>query len=162
MLKGQIALTAIRPTPPVTGSAPPPPTGDLARGRATAESSHTQVYGSGNAVDGDPNTYWESANNAFPQWVQVDLGSSMPVGRVVLRLPASWGARSQTCTLTGSADGSTFSPLAGAAARNFDPASGNAVTVSFTAASVRYVRATFTANTGWPAGQVSAFEVYGS
>ena len=26
-----------------------------------------------NAVDGDANTYWESANNAFPQWVQVDL-----------------------------------------------------------------------------------------
>ena len=27
------------------------------------------------ATDGDANTYWESANNAFPQWVQVDLGA---------------------------------------------------------------------------------------
>ena len=49
---------------------------DLAAGRATAESSHTQNYGSGNAVDGDASSYWESANNALPQWVQVDLGTA--------------------------------------------------------------------------------------
>jgi hypothetical protein len=80
----------------------------------------------------------------------------------VLRLPAAWGARSQTVALTGSTDGSAFSTLAGSAARGFDPASGNTVTVSFTAASVRYVRATVTANSGWPAGQLSALEAYGS
>ena len=27
------------------------------------------------AVDGDTNSYWESTDNAFPQWFQVDLGS---------------------------------------------------------------------------------------
>jgi hypothetical protein len=113
-------------------------------------------------VDGDAGSYWESANNAFPQWVQADLGSALSVGRVVLKLPPSWGARSQTIALTGSTNGTTFSTLAGAAARAFDPASGNAVTVSFTAASVRYVRATVTANSGWPAGQLSGLEAYGS
>jgi hypothetical protein len=143
-------------------TAPPPPAGDLARGRPTAESSHTQTYGSANVVDGDAGSYWESANNAFPQWVQADLGSSLSVGRVVLRLPAAWGARSQTIALTGSTDGSTFSSLSAATARAFAPASGNAVTVSFTAAAVRYVRATFTANSGWAAGQLSALEAYGS
>ncbi|MFC7710301.1 discoidin domain-containing protein [Micromonospora lupini] len=48
-------------------------------------------------VDGDANSYWESANNAFPQWVQVDLGATRTVGRVVLKLPPSsaWATRTQ-------------------------------------------------------------------
>lgn len=41
MLKGQIPLTAVRPTPPTTGT-PPPPVTDLARGRATSAGGHTQ------------------------------------------------------------------------------------------------------------------------
>jgi hypothetical protein len=45
---------------------PPPPPTNLAPGRATAESSHPQVYGSGKAVDGDPGSYWESASSAVP------------------------------------------------------------------------------------------------
>jgi hypothetical protein len=143
-------------------TAPPPPAGDLARGRPTAESSHTQTYGSANVVDGDAGSYWESAGSAFPQWVQADLGSSLPVGRVVLRLPAGWGARSQTIAVSGSTDGSSFSSLAAAAARAFDPSTGNTVTVTFPAASVRYLRATFTANSGWPAGQLAALEAYGT
>jgi hypothetical protein len=50
----------------------------------------------------------------------------------------------------------------GAAGYTFDPATGNTVTVTFGASSQRYVRLTFTANTGWPAGQLSEFEVYAS
>ncbi|MEU1626740.1 discoidin domain-containing protein [Streptomyces sp. NPDC020096] len=72
------------PTPPPTS---PPPGTNLALHQPTAESSHTQVYGSGNAVDGDKNTYWESTNNAFPQWRPVDLGSTTSFGRLVLDLP---------------------------------------------------------------------------
>ena len=145
-----------------TAPPPPPPTGDLARSRPTTESSHTQTYASANLVDGDAGTYWESANNAFPQWAQVDLGSALTVGRVVLKLPPSWGARSQTVAVTGSTDGSTFRSLSAAAARTFDPSAANTVTVSFTAGSVRYVRVTVSANTGWPAGQLSALEAYAS
>jgi hypothetical protein len=141
---------------------PPPPAGDLARGKPTAESSHVQSYGAGALVDGDPNTYWESSNNAFPQWAQVDLGAAVPVGRVVLALPASWGARSQTVALTGSTDGVSFRSLSAAASRSFNPGAGNRVTVTFTPGPVRYVRATVTANTGWPAGQLSTMEVHTS
>jgi hypothetical protein len=143
-----------------TPSEPPPPTGDQARGKPTSESGHTQSYGSGNVVDGDTGTYWESANNAFPQWVQVDLGAATSVGRVVLKLPPSWGSRSQTLAIQGSTNGSSFTTLSAAAARTFDPSSGNQVTATFTAASARYVRVTITANTSWPAGQLSALEVY--
>jgi F5/8 type C domain len=166
MLKGQLALTATRPTPPVTGSDGGGGTPvNLALHKATSESSHTQVYGSGNAVDGDPGTYWESANNAFPQWLQVDLGSATSVGRIVLALPPStaWGARTQTISVQGSTDGGTFSPVLAAAQYRFDPATGNTATVSLPAGVVtRYVRLTFTANTGWPAGQVSELQVYAS
>ncbi|MDN3353802.1 discoidin domain-containing protein [Actinomadura sp. DC4] len=158
MLKGQLALTPNRPTQPVLGGDGGNP--DLAAGKGTSESSHTQVYGSGNAVDGNAGTYWESANNAFPQWVQVDLGAGAAVGRVVLKLPPSWERRDQTLSIQGSANGSSFSTLSGSAARTFDPASGNTVTVTFTPATVRYVRVNVTANTGWPAGQIAELAVY--
>jgi hypothetical protein len=60
------------------------------------------------------------------------------------------------------ADGSTFTTLAGSRGVTFDPSSGNTATVTFTAASTRYVRVEITANTGWPAGRLSEFEVYSS
>ena len=46
----------------------------------------------GNANDGNQATYWESTNNAFPQWIQVDLGAAVSVNRVVLKLPTAAGA----------------------------------------------------------------------
>ncbi|MFB9237637.1 discoidin domain-containing protein, partial [Plantactinospora siamensis] len=155
------------PTTPPASTPPPttaPPTGNLAAGRPVAETSHTDVYGAGNCVDGNPNTYWESANNAFPQSVTVDLGSARPVARVVLKLPpsAAWQTRTQTVAVLGSTDGSSFTTLKPAAGWTFDPASGNTVTIPLTTGDRRYVRLTFTGNTGWPAGQLSEFEVYAS
>jgi hypothetical protein len=125
MLKGQLPLTATRPTPPVAGGGGG--STNLALGRPTSESSHTQIYGSSNAVDGNASSYWESANNAFPQWLQVDLGSVANLGRIVLRLPPSpaWGARTQTLSILGSATGSSFSTIVGPSGYTFDPASGN-------------------------------------
>ncbi|MEC3996613.1 discoidin domain-containing protein [Actinacidiphila sp. DG2A-62] len=141
----------------------PPPAGNLAAGKSATESSHTQTYAAANVTDGNQDSYWESANNAFPQWVQVDLGAAQSVGEVVLELPASWGARSETLAVTGSTDGSSFGTLKSSASYTFDPNSGgNTVTITFPAASQRYVRVTFTANTGWPAGQLSELQVWGS
>lgn len=160
MLKGLIALTPVRPTPPTEDSAGDT---DLALRRPTEESSRTQNYGSANAVDGDPESYWESANDAFPQWIQVDLGAATAVRRIVLTLPPSsaWEARSQTVSVQGSSDGGGFAPLLAASDHAFDPASGNRVTLSLPAAvTTRLLRLVFTANTGWPAAQLSGFEVY--
>lgn len=117
-------------------------------------SGQTQNYGPGNAVDGDANTYWESPNNAFPQWIQVDLGSVRPVKRIVLSLPPNpaWSARTQTLSVLGAAENTPFSPLSAQAAHVFDPATGNSVTLALASGlSARYVRVQFTANTGWPA-----------
>ncbi|MGW3984039.1 discoidin domain-containing protein [Streptomyces mirabilis] len=135
---------------------------DLAAGKPTSESSHTDVYPSSNVTDGNQGSYWESANNTFPQWVQVDLGSARSASRVVLQLPAGWGARTQTLTLGGSTDGTTFTTLKSSAAHTFDPSTRNTVTLTFPAATQRYFRVTITANSGWPAGQVSEFQIWTS
>jgi chitodextrinase len=145
-----------------TTSAPSANT-NLALGKPTSESGHTQNYGSGNVTDGNADSYWESTNNAFPQWVQVDLGAATPVQRVVLTLPpaTAWATRSQTVALQGSTNGSTLTTLAAAASCTFNPSSGNQITITLPAAtSTRYLRVTITANTGWPAGQLSEVRAY--
>ena len=138
---------------------------NLAAGAATTESSHTSVYPSSNVTDGNQGTYWESANNAFPQWLQVDLGSAMATKRIVLTLPPPnvWGTRTQTLSVLGSADGSNFATVVGSAGYTFNPATGNTATIVFPSTTTsRYLRLNFTANTGWPAGHVSELLVYAS
>jgi hypothetical protein len=138
------------------------PNGNLAAGRPVTATSFVQSYVPGNVVDGNAGSYWESANSAFPQSLTVDLGSSVSVSRVVLRLPpvSAWAARTQTLSVSGSTDGSAFSTVVGSAGYTFSPATGNTVTITFGATARRFVRLTFTANTGWPAGQLSELEVY--
>ncbi len=132
------------------------PNGNLALGQQiTASSQALSWLGPANLVDGDPGTYFESANGAFPQTVTLDLGDVRTVDRIVLRLPANWGARTETIAVA--ADGA---PLVAAGDYTFDPATGNAVTIAFPATSLRTLTLTFTANTGWPAAQISEFEVY--
>jgi hypothetical protein len=135
---------------------------NLAAGKPTSESSHTGVYSSSNMTDGNQATYWESANNAFPQWVQVDLGSAQSASRIVLQLPAAWGARTETLSVLGSTDGTTFSTVVGSAGYSFAPGSNNTVTITFAATTQRYFRLNITANTGWAAGQISEFQVWSS
>ncbi|GIG66699.1 choice-of-anchor D domain-containing protein [Phytomonospora endophytica] len=132
------------------------PDGNLALGRtATASSTAGWWLPPSNVVDGDQGTYFESANGAFPQTLGVDLGRDFTVGRIVLKLPDGWGTRTQTIALT--VDGT---PLLAATDHSFDPATGNAVTITFSAVSARELVLTFTGNTGWPAAQISEFEVY--
>jgi len=149
MLKGQIPLTSVRPTQPTVNS-------NLALGRPVSASSTNPGYAAANAVDGNVWTYWESVNNVFPQWIQVDLGAVVPVGRVVLELPPSWPSRTQTLSVLGSVDGSSFVVLSASASRLFAPSA----SISFASSSARFVRLQISANTGWPAGQLAGFGVY--
>ncbi|MFB9367477.1 galactose-binding domain-containing protein [Kitasatospora sp. NPDC001664] len=134
---------------------------NLALGRAFSSSGVSQTYVAANAGDGNQASYWESANNALPQWVQVDLGAAVAVNRAVLKLPAGWERRTQTLSVQGSTNGTTFTDLSASAGRVFDPATGNAVTVDLGTTTVRYLRVNVTANTAWPAAQLSELEVYG-
>ncbi len=133
---------------------------NLAIGKPVTASSAHGEYPASNVNDGNQGSYWESANHAFPQWVQVDLGTPVSVDQVKLKLPGHWEPRHQTLSVQGSTNGSTFTTLSASMARAFS--AGNTVIVDFGAASARYVRVHITANTGWPAGQLSEFEIYGA
>ncbi|MFH8258484.1 discoidin domain-containing protein [Streptomyces roseolus] len=134
---------------------------NLAAGRTLTASSHTEVYAAGNANDGNKATYWESRNNELPQWLRVDLGSSVRADRVVLRLPDGWGARSQTLKVQSSDNGTDFTDLTASKAYEFAPSAQNTVTIPFGATTTRYIRVLVTANTVQPAAQLSELEVYG-
>ncbi|MFJ5173334.1 discoidin domain-containing protein [Streptomyces griseoviridis] len=141
----------------------PDPARNLAKGRPATATGSQDVYTPGRAVDGDATSYWESANNAFPQALTVDLGSSYAVRRLVLKLPpaTAWGARTQTVTVLGSTDGSTWATVVGATGYRFDPATGNTATVTLPAnTNLRHLRLSVSANTAWPAAQFSEVEAY--
>lgn len=144
---------------PVSATAAAPRT-DLALGKqVTAGGSHG-AYPASNVTDGSQQTYWES-QGTLPQWVRIDLGGRFDVDQVVLRLPTTWEARTQTLAVQGSTDGDTYSTLAASAARVFSPSAANSVTIDLTAEQVRYIRVQVTGNTGWNAAQLSQVEVYG-
>jgi len=148
-------------------SLPPTPAGtevgcqNVALGKPVSASGLTQVYVPANAADGNNLTYWESADNAFPQWLMIDLGSAVSIHRIVMHLPPlpAWRPRTQTLSISGSTDGTTYRPVPGSSRYIFSPATGNTASVSFPSATVRFLKLTFTANTGWPAGQLSELEV---
>jgi len=134
---------------------------NLSLGKVVTASGQTQNYGPANTNDGNPDSYWESTNHAFPQWIQIDLGTDTSINQIVLKLPAGWESRTQTLTVQGSMNGSTFTNIVDSAAYEFNSAEGNAVTISFDETSTRYVRLDLTLNTAWPAAQLSEFEIYG-
>ncbi|GLY33987.1 mycodextranase [Amycolatopsis sp. NBRC 101858] len=147
--------TTTTPTTPPTTTTTTQPTGNLALHKSVTASGSQGGFPPSNAVDGDANSYWESANNAFPQSLTVDFGATVSVSRLVLKLPPSsaWGTRTQTISVDG---------VEAAAGYTFNPASGNTATITFPATSARTLRLTFTGNTGWPAGQLSELEAYAS
>ncbi|WP_435972461.1 CARDB domain-containing protein [Streptomyces sp. Qhu_M48] len=134
---------------------------NLALGRTATASAAHGAYPAGNVTDGGQQSYWEGPVGSFPQWVQIDLGAATRVDSVVLKLPTTWEARSQTVAVLGSTDGGSFTSLAAAQPRAFDPSAANTVTLGVTSATTRYVRVQVTANTGWNAAQLSEVEVYG-
>lgn len=140
----------------------PASTVNLAAHKPTGETSHTQQYASGNATDGDADSYWESTDDAFPQWLQVDLGTTVTPDRVVLRLPplSTWPARTQTLSVLGSADGTSFGALAGSATYDFSPSTGNETTIRLNGSPARFVRLVFTDNSVQHGGQLSELQVY--
>jgi hypothetical protein len=165
------ASLAPAPPPPPPASSPAPaqtrrPSGwqNLALGKGVWASGFTQVYVPANAVDGNTMTYWESTDHAFPQWFTVDLGSAVSIGRIVMDLPPLpvWWARTQTLSISGSTNGMAYTTIVGSRGYTFNPATGNTASVSFPPVTARFVKLTFTANTGWPAGQLSELMIYGN
>jgi parallel beta-helix repeat protein len=136
---------------------------DVAAGRPASASSVTQSFVPANLTDSDTSSYWESQDGTFPQWAQVDLGQNYSVGRITLKLPplAVWNTRDETLSVQTSTDGNSFTTAVPSASYTFDPnGDNNTVTITVPGSTARYVRVNITANTGWPAAQLSDFEVF--
>ena len=138
-------------------------TTDLAQGQPVSASSYTQTYVPANAVDGNTSTYWESTDSSWPATFTVDLGASTTLGSVVIDLPPSsaWQTRTQTLSVLGSTNDSTWTTLVGSATYTWNPSTGNTVSINLPAGtSDRYVELSFTANNVQNGAQMSELEVF--
>jgi len=139
-------------------------TTNLALNKPATASSSYQSYAASNATDGNTSTYWESSDGAaYPQTITVNLGSLESIGSVTLDLPpsSSWATRTETLSVLGSTNGSSFASIVASAGYTFNPSTGNTVTISLpSGTSAQYVELSFIANTGWDAAQLSEFEVF--
>jgi hypothetical protein len=105
----------------------------------SAESEHAD-HPASHAVDGNPNTYWDSTPQEVPVWIQTDLGEAKDVERFTIHF---WDGveRYYTYYVEASTDGSTWveivpsSSVWGEETHDFDPP-----------VSMRYARVTVTTN----------------
>ena len=165
---GSLTVASSAPGSPLTvalsGTGTASSTTNLALGEPVTASSDYQTYVPSNVTDGNTSTYWESSDGAaYPQTITVNLGSVQTIGSLTLDLPpaTAWSTRTETLSVLGSSNGSSFTQIVASAGYTFNPATGNTVTISLpSGTSAQYVQLSFTANTGWPAAQLSEFQIY--
>nr|WP_051704199.1 CARDB domain-containing protein [Glycomyces sp. NRRL B-16210] len=154
------ALVPVAPAQAANGTAA---AADLAADRPISASSQEFEFAAENANDGDLTTYWEGQSGAYPSDLTVSLGANAELESIVVSLNPDpiWASRTQTFSVLGrDLNGGSFTTLVDSAAYEFDPASGNTVTVPVTGTAGE-VRLSFTANTGAPNGQVAELQVFG-
>jgi hypothetical protein len=136
---------------------------DLALNRPVTASSYTQVYAPSNAVDGNTSTYWEADNGVWPSTITVNLQSVQTLGSITIDLPPSsaWNTRTQTLSVLGSTNGTSFSTIVASATYTWNPSTGNTVTIQLPAGtSDQYVELSFTANSVQNGAQASEILIY--
>lgn len=128
---------------------------NLALGRVVAASS--ALLPAANAVDGNAGTRWESAHNADPSWISVDLGSAKTLSSVVIDWEA---ANAANYLVQGSSDNANWTTLVTRTGGVF----GNRTDTNTVSGSYRYVRIYGTARSAGNNWGYSIFEfrVYGS
>ena len=137
---------------------------NLALNQPTTASSTASGYPSSNAVDGNTSSYWEGGSGTWPTTLTVDTGSSQTLGSLVIDLPpaTAWSTRTQTLTVLGSTNDSTWTTLVGSATYTWNPSTGNTVSITLPSGTTdRYVQLSFTANNVQNAAQVSEFQIFG-
>jgi serine protease AprX len=157
------------PTPTPTATATPmptaTPTADVSVNQAlgksvsvssTQDSSHTGSM----AVDGDLGTFWQTGRatgkNKLPsEWITVDLGRDLSLGKVVLE----WGAYYATSyTLEASSDNSSWTTVFSTSTED-----GASDSITFAPVTARYIKLNTTAwNSGSSRDWLREFQVYAS
>ena len=135
---------------------------NLALGAPIVANNKIYDFVGSKAADGDVNTYWDGAANKYPNTLQVDLINSTQLDIAVLKLNPQkiWGKRIQTFTVEISDNGSDFTTLIPETNYEFNPLENSNTVVIRLNAKARYLRFTFTKNTGANAGQLAELEVY--
>lgn len=117
----------------------------ISQGASTTVSSNSPTgYGS-NAVDGDNGTYWCASSGSFPQWIDVDLGSSQSLSQIqtIFYANETWYYK-----IEGSPNNSTWTTLADHTGSGINSQS----QTDSVSGSYRYVRVTVTnASVDWAA-----------
>jgi hypothetical protein len=125
----------------------------LSQGRpATASSVQNTGYPASNAVDGSLSTRWSSAFSD-PQWLEVDLGATHTISKVVLNWEAAYATAFQIQTST---DGTNWTTI-----YSTTTSTGGTQTLSVTGAG-RYVRMYGTQRATGYGYSLWEFQVFGS
>jgi hypothetical protein len=126
-------------------------TTNIAQGKpATASSQENAAFPAPNAVDGNAGTRWSSAFSD-PQWLQVDLGSTQSICKVVLQWEAAYGKAYQIQTSPDAAAWTTIYTTT--------TATGGTQTLNITG-SGRYIRMLGTARATQYGYSLFEFQVY--
>jgi len=163
---GSLSVASSAPSSPLTvalSGTGTSSTTDLALNKPVTASSYTQTYVPANAVDGNTSTYWEANNGAWPSTITVNLQSVQTLGSVTIDLPpaTAWSTRTQTLSVLGSTNGTSYSTLVGSATYTWNPSTGNTVTIQLPAGtSAQYVELSYTANNVQNGAQASEILIY--
>jgi Pectate lyase superfamily protein/F5/8 type C domain/Abnormal spindle-like microcephaly-assoc'd, ASPM-SPD-2-Hydin len=162
VVQGTLTINSNQPGPETvqlvgsTGTSAP----DLALNKPVTVSSSTSGFPGSNAVDGNTSTYWEGTNGTWPTTLSVNLGSSQAEGSVAIALPPSWPTRTQTLSVLGSTNGSTWTTLVGSATYTWNPSTGDSVSINLpSGTSDQYLELSFTANSVQNGAQIAEFDV---
>jgi heme/copper-type cytochrome/quinol oxidase subunit 2 len=127
----------------------------------SASSQWSSYYAPSNANDGNTGTYWEGTDGTWPTTLTVNLGSARALGSVTIDLPPGWATRTQTLSVLGSTDDSTWTTLVASATYAWNPTTGDSVTIALPSGTTdQYVRLNFTANDVQNGAQVSEFDIF--
>jgi len=128
----------------------------------SASSEWSSYYVPTNANDGNTSTYWEGTDGTWPTTLTVNLGSDQTLGQTVIDIPPTWSTRTQTLSVLGSTNDSTWTTLVASATYTWNPTTGDSVTIALPAGTTdQYVQLNFTANNVQNGAQVSEFEIFG-
>ncbi|HEY3872670.1 MAG TPA: discoidin domain-containing protein [Actinocrinis sp.] len=138
---------------------------NLATAGTMTASSTQSGFPASNANDGNTAAYWESSDGAaYPQTLTANLNTIDTLSSITVALPPSWStSRTETFSVLGSTNDSSWTTLESSTTYTFDPSSSNVVSITLPGnTSDQYVQLDFTANSGQNAAQVGEFEIFGT
>ena len=144
----------VAPTPTPT-PIPTTPPGNLALNRPVTYSSQQTGNEASHAVDGDTGTRWSA--DTYPEWVQVDLGTTYSINRTEV---CPYSNRAYKFKVEVSTNGTSYTQVVD---RLNNTTGGSVIADTFTATNARYVKLTVTGCSGYTGtwSSITEFRVFG-